>query len=79
MLFNRKEEKILDNEKLKKRKKGRAYKLMGDYCLLALAYLDALNFYKLSLEILKKNDDYLWIGGVLEGISASFYLKHCIS
>lgn len=51
------EEKISDQSKLKKRRLGRQYKVMGDLSLLILSTTDALNYYKSALEILKKNDD----------------------
>ena len=42
ILFNMREEKILDASKNKKRKKGRALKISGDYCLMTSSPQDAL-------------------------------------
>lgn len=74
--LNKKEDKINDVKQLKKRKQGRALKLMGDYSLMLLDWQDAYNYYQQSQEILKKNEDYLWLGGTYEGMGATSYLKY---
>lgn len=55
------EEKINDPSKLKKRKQGRQYKVMGDFALMVSSLTDALDYYKTALDILTKSSDYLWI------------------
>ena len=77
ILFNKKEEKLVDVSKLKKRKIGRGFKVIGDYCLMINSFDDAILNFNKSLEILKKNEDWLWSAGCVEGICAAFFIKFC--
>jgi hypothetical protein len=43
--------------------------------MMVMAFNDAIGFYKNALEILRKNDDHLWISGTLEGYCAALYQK----
>ena len=55
--------------------------MKGDYFLLAGIYDHALTHYGKTIERLKSESDYLWIGGALEGMAIAklvfsvFYIK----
>lgn len=57
-----------DKSKLQLRQSGRQAKLMGNFRLLAGKYSDALHYFNEACLLLKKCDDYLWLGSSLEGI-----------
>ncbi|CAD8088333.1 unnamed protein product [Paramecium sonneborni] len=71
VLFNMKEEKINDQSKLKKRKQGRQMKIMGDLALMVNDSQDAIEYYKQALDILNKNNDYLWCGIIQQHLASS--------
>ena len=50
---------------------------MGDYALMVNSSIDASNYFYKSMEILKKNDDFLWTASAIEGLCASLYIKYC--
>ncbi len=43
---------------------------------MVMSYHDSVEYYKQSLEISKKNDDFHFIAGTLEGQCACLWLKH---
>lgn len=57
---------------------ARQSKLMGNFYLLAGKYQDALQSFIESLTSLKKCEDFLWLGGALEGIGISINLLQLI-
>ncbi|KAL4496503.1 hypothetical protein ABPG72_014733 [Tetrahymena utriculariae] len=71
-----KEEKVTDSSKLKKRKEGRALKMMGDYCMMLLSFEDSISYYSDGIKILKKNEDYLWIASCQTSCTARIYYKY---
>ena len=75
-LFNAKEELPTNQTKMKKRKSGRSLKLCGDLCLILGCADDANNYYKQALELLKSNEDYLWVGKIIEAMSACLLLRY---
>eukprot|EP00698_Gefionella_okellyi_P001895 TRINITY_DN11743_c0_g1_i1.p1 TRINITY_DN11743_c0_g1~~TRINITY_DN11743_c0_g1_i1.p1 ORF type:complete len:1294 (-),score=265.82 TRINITY_DN11743_c0_g1_i1:10-3423(-) len=56
---------------VRKRKRARLTKIIGDYCLLAGSPLDAIEHYKESLSLTKSNDDYVWMAGSIEGLACA--------
>ncbi|TVU15339.1 hypothetical protein EJB05_38856 [Eragrostis curvula] len=54
--------------KAKKRRLGRAQKIIGDYCLLAGSPVDANAHYTTAIELAKLTGDVFWHAGALEGI-----------
>ena len=38
--------------------------------------IDAINYYNKSIDILRKNEDFLWNAACLEGICAAYYIKY---
>ncbi|OEL21859.1 Trafficking protein particle complex II-specific subunit 120-like protein [Dichanthelium oligosanthes] len=53
--------------KAKKRRLGRAQKIIGDYCLLAGSPVDANLHYTTSIELARLTGDVFWHAGALEG------------
>ncbi|XP_062226092.1 trafficking protein particle complex II-specific subunit 120 homolog [Phragmites australis] len=53
--------------KAKKRRLGRAQKIIGDYCLLAGSPVDANAHYTTSIELARLTGDVFWHAGALEG------------
>ena len=74
-LFNAKEEVPKDSSKVKKRKQGRSLKLTGDLALILSCLKDASGYFQQAYEILKSNEDYLWLGLVRESQAACTFLE----
>ncbi|KAL6903656.1 hypothetical protein ACP4OV_004469 [Aristida adscensionis] len=53
--------------KAKKRRLGRAQKIIGDYCLLAGSPVDANAHYTTAIELARLTGDVFWHAGALEG------------
>ncbi|WLF78629.1 hypothetical protein PVL30_002369 [Lodderomyces elongisporus] len=53
---------------------GRHFKLMGNLHLLAGRYSDALTSFTEGLTILKRHNDFLWLGSCIEGLSVAIFL-----
>ncbi|KAG2573140.1 hypothetical protein PVAP13_7KG230300 [Panicum virgatum] len=53
--------------KAKKRRLGRAQKIIGDYCLLAGSPMDANAHYTTAIELARLTGDVFWHAGALEG------------
>lgn len=62
----------LDMESRNNRKRcvGRATKHLGDLCLQAGLYSDALNHYNSAVSTLQSVNDWLWLGAAYEGLCA---------
>ncbi|KAJ5066927.1 trafficking protein particle complex subunit 9 [Anaeramoeba ignava] len=69
-------QKTIDPHNLRKLKKSRQLKLLGDYCLLSGSSLDAKNIYLSALEQSKLLNDFVWIAGCLEGFCCSIILEN---
>lgn len=71
--FERKDFVGLDLESRANRKRcvGRMTKHLGDLCLQAGLSNEALGYYVNGAEILKTVNDWLWLGGALEGMCAA--------
>ena len=74
-MFNKNEEKP-EQRTLKRKKKGRFCKIIGDYCLMVGSEDDALEYYKEGFELLKKLDDYLWMMAIEQGRAAAYLAKY---
>ena len=58
-------------------RKGRAFKYMGDLCLLAGQFGEAAIWYNKAVALLKSRNDHLWIGATLEASAcAAVLMKH---
>ena len=58
-------------------RKGRAFKYMGDLCLLSGQFGEATIWYNKSVALLKSRNDHLWIGATLEASAcAAVIMKH---
>ena len=66
------------NSKSQLRHSGRQAKLMGNFYLLAGNYANAFTSFTESLLNLKKSDDFLWLGGALEGLAVTLILLHYV-
>jgi hypothetical protein len=53
--------------KAKKRRLGRAQKIIGDYCLLAGSPADANAHYTTAIDLARLTGDVFWHAGALEG------------
>lgn len=62
------------DSRAQQRSKGRQLKILGNFQLLTGHYLDALNSFTESADILHKIRDLLWLGSALDGIAMSFIL-----
>ena len=56
-------------ELLKKRRIGRLQKSMGDYSLLAGSAVDAADHYQTAADLARACNDFIWLGGAIEGIA----------
>lgn len=75
VLVHMKEERITDSSKMKKRKEGRALKMMGDYSLMMLSADDAMSYFSESQRVLKKVEDFLWLASTQVSLSAVIVMK----
>jgi len=57
--------------KLKKKRKGRIQKALGDYCLLAGSPRDAWQHYVAALDATKSGNDHEWTAAALDGLVAA--------
>lgn len=62
-----------------KRNSSRAKKILADYGLLFGFYEDSLNIYRSIIESCKRNTDYLFLGGIYEGLAAINYHSNHIT
>lgn len=62
-----------------KRNASRAKKILADYGLLFGFYEDSINIYRSIIESCKKNTDYLFLGGIYEGLAAINYHSNHIT
>ncbi|XP_043545266.1 trafficking protein particle complex subunit 9 [Chiloscyllium plagiosum] len=65
-----------DSRHYKKRCQGRMRKHVGDLCLQAGMLQDALVHYHMAVELLRSVNDFLWLGGALEGLCSSSVIYH---
>lgn len=56
------------------RSKGRQFKILGNFQLLAGRYTDALISFSEALTLLHKVRDHLWLGSALDGVAICFLL-----
>ncbi|KAL1513674.1 hypothetical protein ABEB36_003053 [Hypothenemus hampei] len=61
----------MESRQNKKRCTGRMTKHLGDLCLQAGLIAESLQYYTNAVEILKSVNDWLWLGGAYEGLSAA--------
>uniref|UniRef100_A0A3P9HP64 Trafficking protein particle complex 9 n=1 Tax=Oryzias latipes TaxID=8090 RepID=A0A3P9HP64_ORYLA len=65
-----------DSRHYKKRSQGRMRKHVGDLCLQAGMLQDALVHYHMAVELLRAVNDFLWLGGALEGLCSASVIFH---
>ncbi|XP_024113727.1 trafficking protein particle complex subunit 9 isoform X2 [Oryzias melastigma] len=65
-----------DSRHYKKRCQGRMRKHVGDLCLQAGMLQDALVHYHMAVELLRAVNDFLWLGGALEGLCSASVIFH---
>ncbi|KAF7271855.1 hypothetical protein GWI33_015332 [Rhynchophorus ferrugineus] len=61
----------MESRQNKKRCTGRMTKHLGDLCLQAGLISECLQYYTNAADILKSVNDWLWLGGAFEGLSAA--------
>ncbi|GLG96735.1 Protein brunelleschi, partial [Gryllus bimaculatus] len=61
----------LESRTNRKRCVGRMTKHLGDLSLQSGLYAEALNYYTSACEVLRSVNDWLWLGGALEGLCAT--------
>lgn len=61
---------------LKKRSTGRWLKCKGDYSLLSGSHKDAIVHYINAIDNLRSVNDYVWLGGALEGYISAYLMEN---